>query len=140
MSFENIENQFPSVLKSKNPPSQETLVLVGDLLHFRFPKELREYLLKCGFLALSPIELNGINELQKEKSDMVRATLNFQEIFPAVKERYVVLEDRGDGDYILCDESDGMYRYIPSLQKFPVPLEMKLFEYIQRRFSEVVSK
>lgn len=140
MNLKDIENLFPSAHKSKNLPSTETLRAVENLLNFRFSKELTEYLRRCGFLAFSFVELNGINELQKEKSDMVLATLNFQEVFPAIKEHYVVLEDRGDGDYILCSEDDKIYSYTSLLQAGPISLEMRLFEYIQKRFSEVAPK
>ncbi|MGF0068884.1 SMI1/KNR4 family protein [Candidatus Spyradosoma sp. SGI.093] len=139
MNINDLKKTMPSLETSPRDrlPSAETLNSLEMLLGMKFPGELREYLENLGYVAFSFVELNGVNEIQKEKSDMIRATLNFREAYPKVERKFWVLEDRSEEDYALCCESGDIFEFLPSVDREPRNLNMTLTEYLKSRYAEI---
>lgn len=100
----------------------------------KFGDELKEYLLKYGYLAFEFVELYGMNSRQGLESDMVRQTLYLHKYFPATLP-FVALENQGDGDYYLINSDDDVYEYVAE-QDHLLGTGLKLFDYIVQRFKE----
>ena len=113
----------------------EMLEQAEQLIGVRFGKELREYLLKYGYLGYDYIELYGINARQGMDSDMVKQTLYLHLYFPITRP-YVALENQGDGDYYLINSNDEVYEYNSEQEKM-MDVGMSLFEYILQRFQSI---
>lgn len=93
-----------------------------------FGIQLRNYILKYGYLAFEDIELYGINSKQKLQSDMISQTLYLHKYFELTK-NYIALENTGEGIYILVGSNDKVYKY-DSEQDVIQNLHMLLEEYI----------
>lgn len=113
-------------------PSNATIVMAERAMGMTFGPLLREYLSSFGYLGRGDIELYGINERQGLNSDMVRTTLNLLEFAPGCR-GYAVIDNRGDGDYILCDSGDQIFAMPNSPTENPIPLGICLDAYIVSR-------
>ncbi|MDR0573793.1 MAG: SMI1/KNR4 family protein [Tannerella sp.] len=100
-------------------------------------EQLKKYILEYGYLAFKFVELYGITDNQKLNSDMVKKTKFLHKEF-AFTSRFVVLEDAGDGDFILIDSDDGVFEFIPESGSDIKPLSKKLFDYISTRFNSIL--
>lgn len=87
-----------------------TLLEIGNLLSFNFGIELATYIQKYGYLGYRYVEFCGINARQMERSDMVKQTLALRSR-TQMADKYVVLENAGDGFYVLVDEEDAVYDF-----------------------------
>lgn len=79
----------------------------------RVGEQLKRYIMNYGYLGYKHIELFGVNSSQGFESDMIKQTLLLHKWFDATK-NLIALEDQGDGDYYLVDETDMVYRFIPN--------------------------
>lgn len=104
-------------------------------LNVKFGKQLREYLTTYGYLGYKHIEFMGITGKQGLYSDMVRNTSTLHFLYP-VTGKFTVFENLGDGVYSLVDADDNMY-YFPTESNKIIKINLKLFEYIAKRFSEI---
>ena len=130
-----IRNRFGDADVSPNPPTAQTVEAAESAVGFRFGTMLKSYLMAFGYLGYGAVELYGINEIQKSKSDMVKTTLNIREYHKGC-EGYVVIDNLGDGQYILCDQSDMIYELPEDNNTPPVSMSMNLMQYVVKRFSE----
>ncbi len=115
--------------------SCDTIGEFESLLGVTFGEQLRKYILDYGYLAFEYCELYGINNNQKEKSDMIVVTSRLHKQFPETK-GLIAFENFGDGDYFMVDSEDNVFRFICGCGE-PNALNMKLFDYILRRFETV---
>ena len=100
-----------------------------------FGKELTEYLTEYGYLAYGFVEFYGLNLKQGLKSDLVEQTLYLHKYYPETS-TLVAIENQGEGDYYLVDSNDWVYEY-DSEEKELCSKDVKLFEYIKKRFEAV---
>lgn len=135
MFEEVIKNQFGGAEVSPNPPTKQTIQSAEDAVGFRFGPMLKLYLTRFGYLGYGAVELYGINEVQKCQSDMVKTTLNIREYHKGC-EGYVVIDNLGDGQYVLCDQQDMVYELPEDANVTPVPMRVNLVQYVVKRFSE----
>lgn len=98
----------------------------------KFGEELKEYLLKYGYLIYDGVELYGINSRQGLNSDMIKQTLYLHKYYPETVP-YVALEDRGEAHYFLLSSEDKVYEYMAEEGEL-LCTELSLFEYIIQRF------
>ncbi len=131
-----IDSNSENILTSTKLPSKETINEAEKLLNTSFGDELKSYFKNYGFVSYKFIELYGLNETQKMKSDIVLQTINIKKLFD-ISDEMIIIEDMGDGDYILCDSKDNMYSFIPSLEKKIKPLNLTLNKYIVERFKSI---
>lgn len=124
------------VLFSKNLVEEGTIKEIESIISTKVGDKLREYIVRYGFLCFKHIELYGINSKQGINSDMVKMTLMLHEQCPNTKSM-IVLEDRGDGDFILVDEDDNIYEFDTYINTSANPLNKDIFDYIVDRFNEV---
>ena len=96
--------------------------------------QLREYILKYGYLGYKFLQFNGVNNTQRLKSGMITSTEKLCANFPEAS-GYIILESKGDGVYALTDSEDNMYIFSLDDKK-PVSTGKKLFDYILERFQE----
>ena len=125
------------VEKTDHLVSSEELSSMATRIGISIGKGLETYLLKYGYLAYKHIELYGVNSRQNENSDFIKATIRLHKTFPNTTS-YSVLEDKGDGDYILLDKDDNVYEFIPTAYEDIRPLDLKLEEYIVNRFKSEI--
>ena len=130
-----IKNQFGDADVSPNPPTKQTIESAEEAVGFRFGAMLKSYLMSFGYLGHGAVELYGINEVQKCQSDMVKTTLNIREYHKGC-EGYVVVDNLGDGQYILCDQKDMVYELPEDDNTPPVSMNMNFMQYVVKRFSE----
>lgn len=130
-----IKDQFGDVAMSPNPPTRQTIESTEEAVGFRFGPMLKSYLMAFGYLGRGAVELYGINDVQKCQSDMVKTTLNVREYHKGC-EGYVVVDNLGDGQYILCDGEDMVYELPEDGDTPPMPVNMNLLGYVVKRFSE----
>ncbi|WP_286946331.1 SMI1/KNR4 family protein [Acetobacterium sp. UBA5834] len=124
------------VLYDKERINEKLLNTVERAINVEMGSQLKKYLLNYGFLIYKFVELHGINQRQGIESDMIKVTNNFHLTFPDLK-KYIVLENKGDGDYIIIDSMDNVYEYEPSYSKDVIALNQLLADYILDRFEEV---
>ena len=130
-----VKSKLGEVDVSPNPPTEQTITAAEASIGFKFGRMLKSYLLSFGYLGHGAIELYGINEIQKCQSDMVMTTLNIREYHRGCN-GYVVIDNLGDGQYILCDKNDIVFRLPEDCNLPPVCLDIDLLQYIINRFSE----
>lgn len=106
-----------------------------DKIGIKFGKQLREYILKYGYLSYEFAELYGINSNQNLDSDMVKQTVYLHKYFPET-ESLIAIENQGEGDYFLVDKDDNIFEYDSDLKEL-IDLKKKLFDYIFDRFEEI---
>jgi len=108
------------------------LPLVEDELGVKIGPQLSEYLLDYGYLGFESVEFYGMNARQGMKSDMVTQTLYLHKYY-ATTTSFVAIENYGEGDYILVDSEDNVYRFV-SEENTLTKVGRKLFDYILTRF------
>ena len=116
--------------------SESDLFIYEEDLGVKFGQQLKEYILKYGYLACEHIEFDGINTNQKLDSDMIRDTKNIRNLSDKLNE-LVVIENQGDGDYYLVDSNDNMYEFMLDGSLELKKLDIDLCQYIYDRFSSV---
>lgn len=117
-------------------PDSNTIKSASKILNFDFGNQLNFYLREYGYLSYKFIEFNGINQKQKNNSDLVVQTLNLRKIYPYTS-KYVSFVDLGDGDYILVDEKDNVYEFIPTDSEEIKSLNLKIEEFILQLFEKI---
>ena len=131
-----IGKSIPEALKVLAIPSAETIREASFVLGMRFGPQLSEYLLTYGAIAFGAVEFNGITEAKKNNSSLVRNTVFLRDAFPGMLSRLAVLEDLGDGAYVLCDESDHIWRFTPETSLNLVDSGFDLIDYTLNRSQE----
>lgn len=133
-SFSNIiGKEIPEALKVLVIPSPETVKNAAAALGMAFGSEMSEYLSVYGAISFGPIEFNGLTEAKKNNSSLVLNTACLREAFPGKLNGLALLEDRGDGDYILCDSSDHIWFFTPELSLELIDSGMDLIDYTLQR-------
>ena len=136
-SFANIIGlSIPEALKALSIPSLETIREAGRILGMIFGPELADYLRTYGVIAFGTVEFNGITEFKKNNSSLVRNTFYLRDAFPDRINGKVLLEDRGDGAYVLCDASDRIWFFTPELSAELVDSGLDLVDYTLKRHEE----
>ena len=108
------------------------LELAEKTLEIKFGPQLSQYLLDYGYLGFESVEFYGMNSRQGLNSDMITQTQYLHKYYAATVP-YVALENYGEGDYILVDAEDRVFRFI-SEENALTATGKKLFDYILTRF------
>lgn len=125
-----IIEKIANVGVSDAPASLETVQAAQKKLGCVFGAMLKNYLTEFGYLSFGYFEMYGINERQKLNSDMVKSTEMLHEAFSVTRGK-VAIENLGDGYYILCDNQDMVYEFIPDENSQALnPLGKNLLTYI----------
>ena len=103
-------------------------------LKVKFGPQMTEYLTEYGYLGYESIEFYGMNSRQGMLSDMIQQTQYLHQYFAATA-GYIAFENDGEGDYVLIDSADQVYRYC-SEENTLTACDERLFDYILRRFEE----
>ena len=115
--------------------SKDDIPLYENKVGVKFGPKLQEYLLEYGYIAYKYMMLNGINNIQKTESDMIKSTKSVRKISDKL-DNLIEIEDQGDFDLYLVDSNDNMYRYVPEANIFE-NLNKDLFQYIKERLEIV---
>lgn len=118
------------------PASLELIEKAAKIMNVQLGKQVKDYLSVCGKLSFSFVELYGITEYKQLNSDLIQKTCSLHMNYPQTQ-GYVVIEDQGDGDYVLCDSSDKTFKFIPTLSEEIVALNKLFIDYIVQRYREV---
>ena len=108
------------------------LELAENELGVKFGPQLTEYLLDYGYLGFESVEFYGMNSRQGLKSDMITQTHYLHKYYAATGP-YIAFENYGEGDYMLVDSNDNVFRFISEVNKL-IKTDKKLFDYILTRF------
>ncbi len=100
-----------------------------------FGIQLKDYILKYGYLTYKFVELYGINSNQGLDSDMITQTKYLHKYYPITKE-LIAIENQGEGDYYWVNSKDKMFEYDTHLDEL-LPMDMTLNEYIITRFESL---
>lgn len=119
---------------SKNPVNSDFIPVLEKEFGVSFGEQLRKYILEYGYLSYKFVELYGITNNQKFASDMVKKTKYLHANFDCTH-GFVVLEDAGDADFLLIDDQDNIFEFIPELGNHIKQTNQKLFDYIYERFN-----
>ena len=122
------------VLKTNNIVDTTFLNEVQRQIGITMGFQLKEYILKYGFLIYESIEFYGVNSKQKMKSDLITQTLHLHQYFPLTKQFYAI-GDKGDGKYCLVDSSDSVFEF-DSENNILTKMNKSLYDYILRCFEE----
>lgn len=114
---------------------EELLKEAEQIIGVDFGAELKKYILDYGYLCYKHIELYGINTNQKMKSDLITQSIYLHKYFP-VTSNLIAIENQGEGDYYLVDNSDNVYEYDSELDEL-TDCGMKLYAYVLSRFSSI---
>lgn len=120
------------VTSTSRTVGEEVLIEAQKSVGVSFGNELKEYLLKYGYLAFGFVELYGINSNQNLESDLVKQTNYIHNYFPQTS-KLIAIENQGEGDYYMIDSNDNVYEFDSELGEL-TNLSIKLFEYILKRF------
>ena len=121
--------------KTTNLVDESVIAQAEEQLEVTFGTQLKQYILKYGYLAYEYAELYGINSNEKLKSDLVEQTKYLHKYYPETK-KYIAIENRGEGDYYLIDQSDMVSEYDTEIGKLTATGDT-LFEYIVKRFESI---
>ena len=124
-----------SVDYSYNRVSESFLPEMESLVGVKLGDQLKEYILRYGYLGYKHVELFGVNNAQTVNSDMIKRTVFLHERF-GITAGLIAVEDQGDGDYYMVDPEDKVYRFTAG-SKVPVSTGLCLNEYILKRFLSV---
>lgn len=116
---------------SYNRANETFLSKMESLVGVRIGEQLKNYIINYGYLGYKHIELFGVNNSQGIDSDMIKQTLLLHKQFDVTKS-LIAIEDQGDGDYYLVDETDMVYRFLPENKLSEIGLIFD--EYILSRF------
>jgi hypothetical protein len=119
---------------TENRVDESFLEIMQNELHTSPGQQMRQYILRYGYLAYQHIELYGINTRQGINSDMIRSTKLLYQTYELTR-GFIALEDAGDGDFFVVDSEDNVYEFLPEVSREPKPVGKKLFDYILARFS-----
>lgn len=120
---------------SYNRVNESFLPEMERIVGVKIGEQLKDYILKYGYLGYEHIELFGVNNFQLADSDMIRRTLFLHEHFD-VTEGFIAIEDQGDGDYYLVDCNDMIYRFIAASKEL-TSTDLDVNKYILKRFLSV---
>ena len=116
---------------SYNRVNETFLSKMEGLVGVKIGEQLKNYIINYGYLGYKHIELFGVNNSQGIASDMIKQTLLLHKRFDVTKS-LIVIEDQGDGDYYLVDETDMVYHFLPENNLSATGHSFN--EYILRRF------
>ena len=105
------------------------------LVETKIGNQLCAYITDYGYLGCEHVELFGVNSIQREKSDMITRTIFLHRHFEQTM-GMIALEDRGDGDFMLIDSDDNVYRFVPGNGTLS-ETNLKLNGYIIARFARI---
>jgi hypothetical protein len=123
------------IIKAPNVPDEKIVNEAEKRLGINFGPQLKEYLIKYGFLSFKFSELYGINSNQKMESDLISQTEYLHKYYPKT-DKYIAIENQGEGDYFLVADDDDIYEYDTDLDELS-KCNMSLFEYIVSRFDSI---
>lgn len=105
------------------------------LVEVPFGNQLKEYVLKYGYLRYRFSELYGINSNQMQESDLITQTQYLHKYY-LMTGCMIAIENQGEGDYFLVDREDNVYEFDSELKQLS-DIEKKLFDYILERFESI---
>lgn len=132
-----ISKKIPEALKVLAKPSAETVKDASFALGITFGPQMIDYLSNYGAISFDTVEFNGLTETKKNNSSLVRNTLFLRDAFPSQMNGLVLLEDRGDGDYVLCDSNDRVIRFTPEISLKAIDSGLDLIDYTLLRHQEI---
>ena len=122
----------------KNELSVSELKDILNIVGFIPGEQFLELIETYSYLAYEDVEFFGINSELKEKTNLNKSTWLLHRNYEATKEFYII-ENKGNGYYILVDGNDDIFNFFAGDSEKPEPINMKLFEYILKRFNETRS-
>ena len=131
-----ISEKIPEALKVLARPSAKTIEEASVVLGITFGPQMIDYLSAYGAISFDAVEFNGLTEAKKNNSSLVRNTVFLREAFPGQLNGLVLLEDRGDGDYVLCDSNDRIIRFTPEISLKAIDSGFDLIGYTLFRHQE----
>lgn len=111
-----------------NLVSNEFINNVQSITNIKFGVQLREYILKYGYIGYKFLELYGINSKQGMNSDLIKQTLYLHQYFESTKQ-YYALSNEGDGEYILINSEDIIFSFDSDTNEI-ISLDTKLEDYL----------
>ena len=135
MKLDEIVNKY-DVDYTKNLIVESQIGEIESALEVKIGVDLKEYILKYGYLGYEYVEFYGIYSIMLLKSDMVTQTQYLHKYF-AKTISYIALENLGEGEYAVVDSNDRVYVYISELDQIK-DLNKSVFDYINSRFEEVL--
>lgn len=120
---------------SDNTVSEKELDEICKRFDLHIGSELREYLLKYGYLGYKQVEMFGINRRQGNASDMIKRTLSFRKKFPDNKNLIALIGSGDDAQYFV-NEKDEVVCYLPWVNRF-IWIHNSLLEYILDTFKKL---
>ena len=123
-------------LESDRRIKENELSIYEKELDVKFGSQLKEYILKYGYIAYKYIELYGINSTQGINSDMISASKMLHNLSEQTR-GLIAIENQGDGDYYLVDSNDNMYELILDESLSLVKQDITLFKYIETRLESI---
>ena len=121
--------------KTTNLVDESVIAEAEGQLQVTFGTQLKQYILKYGYLGYEYAELYGMNSNENLKSDLVEQTKYLHKYYPETK-NYIAIENQGEGDYYFVDQSDMVFEYDTDMEKM-TSIGCTLFEYIVKRFESI---
>ncbi len=119
----------------ENTLGSEELKKLFAAIFFEPGAQFMEFVRRYSYLAYEDVEFFGINSELKEKSNLFARTKILVENYETLK-GYYIIESRGDGYYVLVDSEDNVYNFFAGDSEKPESAEIKLYDYILKRFEE----
>lgn len=136
-SLQKITGNF-NIDYTKNLISIEELENFEKIINCKFGEQLKEYLLKYGYMGYKSVEFYGINSKQLEKSDMIKQSLYLHEYFPKTK-GLIAFETKNGHDFALVDSKDKMH-YYNNITDEMIDVNTKLYDFIFNQFKFIDSE
>lgn len=113
---------------TSNLVSEDFISNVQKQTNIMFGAQLKEYVLRYGYIGYKFLELYGINSKQGMNSDLIKQTLYLHQYFENTKQ-YYALSNEGDGEYILINSEDKIFSFDSDTKEI-IPLDIKLEDYL----------
>ena len=122
----------------KNALSVNELKEILNIIAFVPGEQFLELIETYSYLAYEDVEFFGINSELKEKTNLNKSTWLLHKNYESTKAFYII-ENRGNGYYVLVDGNDNIFNFYAGDSVKPEPINMKLFDYVLKRFTEARS-
>ncbi len=127
-----LENKNVDYLKNEQLIIESDILTVENELGVKLGKQIKEYLLKFGYLAYKHVEFCGINKNMLLNSSMIKETKYIHEK-DEIFEKYVVVMSIDRHDFYLVDSKDRVFHLI-------IETDIIKFEYTRFYFNELVNQ
>jgi hypothetical protein len=131
----NYINNHKSEFEINGEQSLDALSEIENIYNLKIGNQLKYYLLNYGSITYKSMELYGLGFNDDDYYLNIATRTKFLNESFGLPEGYFVVENMGDGAYIVVDINDDIFLF--EYNKAPLKLNKKFEDYLIRRFTDI---